>query len=350
MKNIDFNTNRNTGLTNICKNKRTNCRIAAVFFGLAVLIAPAALVIANLNSVHAETAQTTFNVNVKESLSVAITAPSEYASGDAGEFLRNKVNLSVSTNNTNGFTASMYSQGTTNLTNNILNTETLPTLASSSTRSSFPDNYWGYSLGSGTINSSLNNNTYGETDAGNASSYYYPLVSTSASPIAILTGTSTGQQDIYFGAKANLNKASGTYVGTVIISVVTDVIDNNTNPITPTNPAQPSNTNEVASYSSAPTGSTTNGSTTYTYRRTNSSAGTTTTTTQVSEGNNVSAYNGYTPPQGVIENTVSDIYDGGSPVASALAATSASAAAAGMFFFILAKRKDDEEEEEQQQV
>ena len=346
MKSINFNTNRNSAFENFCKKGNKNRKIAAVLFGLAGLAAPTAYVAANLGSVQAATADTAFSVNVKESLSVSITAPSEYARGDAGVFLRNQVNLSVSTNNANGFTASMRSQNTTNLTNMIDNTQTIPTLASSSVKSSFPANFWGYSLGTGTIDG--NTNTYGETVAGNNSSRYYPLTTSTSTPIKILTGTSTGEQQIYFGAKSNLTKASGTYTGTVIISVVTDVIDSN-NPITPANPAEPNNTNNTAAYTSSPTGSSTSGSTTYTYRRTNSSAGTTTTTTQVSEGNNVSAYQGYTPPQGVIENTLSNVYDGGSPLASALAATSASAAAAGMFFFILAKRRDDDDEEEEEQ-
>ncbi len=344
MKSINFNTNRNTAFENFCKKGNKNRKIAAVLFGLAGLAAPTAYVAANLGSVQAATANTTFNVNVKESLAVSITAPSEYARGDAGVFLRNQVNLSVSTNNANGFTASMYSQNSTNLTNMVTSTETIPTLSSYSTRSSFPANRWGYSLGDGYIEGETK--TYGETVAGNNSSRYYPLTTSTTTPIKILTGTDTGEQQIYFGAKSDLTKASGTYTGTVIISVVTDVIDSN-NPITPSNPAQPNNTNEVAAYTGAPTGSTSSGSTTYTYRRT--SGGATTTTTQVSEGNNVSAYQGYTPPQGVIENTLSNVYDGGSPLASALAATSASAAAAGMFFFILAKRKDDDDQEEEEQ-
>ena len=344
MKNINFNTNTNIACQNFSIKRNKTRKLATVLFGLAGLAAPAAYVVANLGAANAETANTTFNVNVKESLSVSITAPSEYAKGDAGVFLRNQVNLSVSTNNTNGFTASMYSQNNTNLTNMLDSTEAIPTLASYSTRSAFPANYWGYSLGTGTISGETR--TYGETEAGNNSSRYYPLTTSTSSPIKVLTGTSSGEQQIFFGAKSDLTKSSGTYTGTVIISVVTDVI-NSSNPITPTNPAEPNNTNEVAAYTSAPTGSTSSGSTTYTYRRTNSSTGTTTTTTQVSEGDNVSAYQGYTPPQGVIENTLSNVYDGGSPIASALAATSASAAAAGTFFFILAKRKDEEEEEEQ---
>ena len=299
---------------------------------------------ASIGSSYAENVP--FQVNVRESLSVSITSPNAPASGNVDTFLRNKYTLSVSSNNTNGFTASMYSVGTTNLTNTAINNQTIPTLASSSTRSSFPENYWGYSLGTSAV---LNNNTYNETEPGNADSNYYPLVSTSATPITVLTSSNgSGSQDIYFGAKANTAKASGTYSGIVVISVVSGVIDN-TNPITPENPAGPNaeNDDEVAKYMPAPSGSSSNGVTTYTYRRTNVSAGTTTVTTQVSDGDNRDSYSGYTPPQGVTENSTLNI-DSNSSLAVGLAITATVAAATGMMFFIIAKRREDDDEEEGQ--
>lgn len=349
-----LNKKNNFGFEKYCSKNKQNRQKAKVLIGLAGILAPTAAIVASLPSVNAETANTAFTVNVRESLSVSLTTPSEWASGDAGEFLRNKVSLNVSSNNASGFTASMYAKDSTDLTNTIANTETLPTLASSSAKSAFPVNHWGYSLGAGNIDSNMNNNSYGETDAGNNSSNYYPLVSTSASPITILTGAGGGSQDIYFGAKSDMTQAAGTYTGTVIISVVTGVIDTSTNPITPTDPATPNPSNEIATYNDAPTGgsSTAAGTTTYTYRRSGassgSSTGTNTTTTQVSDGDNISAYQGYTAPQGVVENTISNVVSD-SPLAAGLAATSAAAAAAGTFFFILAKRRENDDEEEQQQ-
>ena len=297
-----------------------------------------------LSVVNAVTSNTTFQVNVKETLSVSVTSPISGATGNIDEFLRNKYTLNVTTNNANGFTASMYSVSTTNLTNKIVNTQTIPTLGSSSTRGSFPANYWGYSLGV----SSFDGKTYNETDAGNTSSNYYPLVSTSVSPITILTSASSGSssRDIYFGAKANASKASGTYSGIVVISVVTGVIDNN-NPITPDNPVGPNADEEEPKYYPSPSGGSSNGTTTYTYRSTNVSDGTTTTTTQISDGDNRDSYNGYTPPQGVIENTTTDI-NGDSSLAAGLATTASVAAASGMFFFILAKRREDDDDEEEE--
>lgn len=353
MKKSFINKKGNFGFDEICSKNKQNRKKAKAFISLAGILAPAAIIVANLPVVNAETAETTFSVNVKDYLSVSLTTPSEWASGDVNDFLRNKVSLNVSSNNANGFTASMYSKDNTDLTNTMANTETLPTLTGSSIKSSFPVNHWGYSLGSGTINSSMNSNSYGETDAGNNSSNYYPLVSTSSSPITILTGATGGNQDIYFGAKADMTQASGTYTGTVVISVVSGNIDTSTNPVTPTNPATPNPANEVATYNEAPTGgsSTAAGTTTYTYRRNtpsggSGSTGTNTTTTQVSDGDNVSAYQGYTAPQGVIENTISNI-SSGSPLAVGLVATSAAAAAAGTFFFILAKHREEDDDDQQ---
>lgn len=323
----------------------TNTKVIRSFISFAVVATLAATYL-YLNPTSAVTCttspcSTTFEVNVKETLSVAVTTPTEWATGDANEFLRNKVSIEVTSNNSTGFTASMYSQDTTNLTNTTRSNVTMPTLASYSVKSSFPANYWGYSLGSGTTGTGI---TYNETDAGNNSSRYYPLA-TSSSPIQILTGTSSASQDIYFGAKANMSQASGTYAGTVIISVVTGTINENTNPITPTNPATPSSNEGTAAYTSAPTGGS-NGSTVYTYTRVNSSTNTSTTTTQVSDGDNVSSYSGYQPPQGAIENTISKVVNESS-LAAGLATTASVAAATGMFFFIVAKRKEDEEEEEE---
>lgn len=295
-----------------------------------------------MGSSHAENVP--FRVNVSESLSVSITAPTTPANGNVDTFLRNKYTLSITSNNTNGFTASMYAVGNTNLTNTALNDQSIPTLENSSTRRNFPANFWGYSLGT----EELGGINYNETDSGNSNSHYYPLVSTSASPITVLSQNNggSGSQDIYFGAKADTSKAAGNYSSIVVISVVSGVIDT-TNPITPNNPVgpNPESDNEVAKYSPAPSGDSGSGVTTYTYRRSNASAGTITTTTQVSDGDNRDSYSGYTPPQGVSERTISNINNDPS-LAIGLATTATVAASAGVFFFILAKRREDDEENE----
>ena len=300
---------------------------------------------------------TTFQVNVAESLSVSVTTPTEWANGTINTFLRNAVGVSVSANS-GGFTASMYSEDSTNLTNTTSgSSDILPTLTNSYTRTSFPANYWGYSLGEyvldGTTQNSytLNGNSYGETAAGNGSSNYYPLVSNSASPITIMDGATsvkkTGSQNIYFGAKADANQASGTYIGTVVISVVTGTINNNDNPITPVNPAHdndPQGTNPSYAENYGTSGD--QGWTTYSTTSTSGSgaSATNTTTTQVSAGDTRSSY---ANPAGVLEDTYSSISEGSS-LATGLAVTATVAAASGYMFFIVANRREREDEEAEQ--
>ena len=288
------------------------------------------------NQVSAD-ANTTFKVNIAETLSVAVTTPKSGASGSANTFLRNTVNLNVSSTNVNGFTASMYTNNnTTNLINTRDSSKTIQTLSSSSTRSDFPSNRWGYSLD--------------DTTSGSGSSNYSPLVSTSASPIKILestTAASNVSKDIYFGAKADLSQVSGTYSGTVVISVVSDVIDDD-NPVTPTDPVTPDdNSTTNPSYSGAGTtkGHGTNGTTSYT-TNTDNGDGTTTTTTEISDGDTTAAY---ADPAGVTERTTASIRSG-TPLAVGLAVTAAVAATSGMFFFILAKRRKDDDDEEEEEL
>lgn len=293
---------------------------------------------------------TKFQVNVRETLAVQITSPTTGATGDINQFLRNKVGVNVTTNSTGGFTASMYSKDNTNLSHSSLSGTTIPTLASYSTRGSFPANRWGYSLSSGAYIGG--SSTYNDTEAGNNSSRYYPLVSTSGSPLKILeasAGTTTGSQNIYFGAKADATKPSGTYANTVVISVVTGAVNSSTNPMTPTNPAKPTTSSTTGStatstgrvaYYSAPTGGSSAGTTVHTSYSDNS--GTKTTTSEVSEGNNVNAYQ---PPHGVIEEIETNVASN-STLAATLATAATLAASSGMFFFIAAKRRGDDDDDE----
>ena len=278
---------------------------------------------------------TTFQVNVQESLTVSITTPQNWASGDAGTFLRNKINLSVSTNSASGFTAYMHSKNTTNLTNAVSDSSYIQTLTGGTQKGSFSDNRWGYSLGT----SSYNSTSYGETDAGIDSSTYYPM---STSNITILDNTAGSTRDIYFGAKANSSQDSGTYLGTVVFSVITSN-DPSSDPANPTddtpndNSATHDNINDRTVYT---TTGTTAGSSGNGY---NGSA-TNTTTTQVSAGDVTSLY---APAQGEIRRTESNIIDGAN-TATGLAVAASTAAAGGMIFFILAKRREDDEEEEEE--
>ncbi|MBR3132152.1 hypothetical protein IKG33_01960 [Candidatus Saccharibacteria bacterium] len=325
-------------------NRSSQKRAPRVFCIIASLLAVTSLFAPDFHNAAADTANTTFTVNVVESLSVSVTTPTTWASGNIGDFLRNLINVSVTTNNPNGFTASMYSQSSTSLTNTTDNTKTLPTLASSRTCTNadctaFDANRWGYSL----------------NDSSNTGTYY--AMKTSSSPITLITGaagTTSGSQDVYFGARANINQASGTYVGTVIISVVTGTINSSSNPAVPTNPDSPSDDNPndgTATY----TGSTGTGATkgvgnsgytgTTVYTTTSTSSGTTTTTTEIGGGDVRSSY---ASPAGVTEKTVANI-NNSSSLATGLATTATVAAASGIFFFIVAKRREDDEEDEEEE-
>jgi len=314
---------------------------------MTCIILVIAMMFLSFDGAFAEEEDVDFQVNVVDNLSVTVTTPPEWAHTEnvtsAGVFLRNYVGLSVTTNVQTGFTASMYSQSTTNLVNKSKSTLTIPTLSTSSLRSSFPSNYWGYSLG--TVPNGVTGITYGETQAGNQSSRYHPMVATPSSPITLIYRTTNGTegQDIYFGAKADLTKGSGTYANTVIISVVTGAIDND-NPVTPTDPAT-DNPNSTPTYNETPTGEGSSaqvGTTVVTNR--SSTSTTDTTTTEVSSGD---IYDLFQVPHGVNENTLTNIA-AGSMLAAGLGTAASVAAASGMFFFIIAGRDEGDEEDEEE--
>ena len=356
-KNV-FHKNLHALMLEVTYHKKTCASFALLFVALAFALASGFTAITTSDTSAAETVNASFQINVQESIAVAVTTPTSGATGNINEFLRNTVNVEVNTNVANGFTASMYSRDDTNLTHTMLGSSYyIPTMSSSTTRSSFPVNNWGYSLAS----ASLDGKTYGETDAGNNSSNYYPLTDSAASPIKVLTaasGTKSGTQSIYFGAKANTDKPAGTYLNTVIISVVTGTINNdstdpNYNPITPDNPATPGTDPNPADNVPVYTGnnSTTgtgisgiHGTTVRTVRSTNSGAGTTTDTTEISAGDNRSSY---APAQGVSMTTQTNIVEEGSMLPLGLAATAVTTATAGVIFFILAKRDEDDDDEEE---
>ena len=295
-----------------------------------------ALPLVGFSGVFAADKSSNLEVNVKESLSVSVTTPATPTAGDADTFLRSKINVSVTSNNSAGFTASMTAKtADTFLSNQADASATLPTLASPTTKGGFPSNYWGFSLD--------------DTDAGNDASTYNAMVASTATPITLLSSTNAtaGNKDFFFGAKSDVTLASGTYVGTVVINVVSGVINDTTNPITPTNPATNPTVAENPSYV-ATAGNTTNGTTAYTYTRTNTTNDTTTQTTQISDGDNTDMYTGYTAPQGVYSSTAGRNANTVAATASLLAAISTAAAASSAFFFMAAKRDKDDEEEPKQ--
>lgn len=295
-------------------------RVLGVFAGLSLAMTPLSASATTTN----RTAE--FRVNVTEILTVSLTLPDTWASGNTGDFLRNAVTLNVASNNGNGFNASMTTKTATTSLANKNSAATIPTLAADATRGNFPANYWGYSIN--------------DTAAGDNTSTYKALVGAGSTPISLLASNTaaSASKDIYFGAKADSSKDSGTYTNTVVFNVVSGVIDEN-NPVTPVDPAKPSDTiaDNPAYDSSADR--TVHTSTTH-----NTQAGTTTTTTEVAAGDVRSSY---TRPQGVKTSSEANIGEG-TPLATGLAVTAGIAATAGAVFFVAAKRKEKKDEEEKQ--
>ncbi|MBR3252826.1 hypothetical protein IKF84_02025 [Candidatus Saccharibacteria bacterium] len=308
-----------------------------IIFIITLLIATVA-VIQNGSSVNADTEDVDFNVNVTEALTVSISTPASWASGDAGDLLRNKVTVSALTNDKSGVTVSMYADGT-DLQNTAAYSSSdattyIPTLDSDTyTANTFPTNAWGYSL----------TDTVAGTDAS-----YLPMT-TSTEPIEVLKSTigSQGSKDVFFGAKASTAKKSGTYAQTVYFTAVTGTIDSSTNPEDPLYPSTPSNPTDSPAYDSG-TGNPATGQTTYTRRTTTGSGSssvsgsTNDTTTQVSKGDTRSSY---VRAAGVTSTTpTTTTSDNISTLGIALASAAGVAAVSGIFFLVAAKRRKDDDE------
>ena len=290
----------------------------------------------------------TFQVSVGEILTVDVAKPDTWTenTGEVSEFLTNKVSLTVSTNNTQGFQASMTTKTTETGLTNTTASSSIPTLSSTNVApASFPTNTgaWGFGL---TIL------------GGAAPTAYNPLVAKNASvPSLIMQSTAAESKatDIYFGAKGAANTPSGKYSNTVLISVVSGVHDD-TDPVTPVtplpdNPSEPTTDNNnpggTVAYNENGAAGNATGNTVYTNTYTSGTSPNTTTHTysEITSGNNTSNYNGYQYPQGVTTTTAA--INEGTPLATGLAITAGVAAVAGVVFFLVAaKRRNDDDEEE----
>ena len=280
----------------------------------------------------ANTANFDFNLNVAEVITVTVKDPANWASGGTDTLLRNKVNVEATTNSPIGITVSMYTGANTELrnTSNFSASDAstyIPTLASSTTASAFPANYWGYSVN--------------DTAAGNNSANYDAL-KTSADPIRLFTtvGTSNvggSSKDVFFAAKADGTKQSGTYAQTVYFAAVSGTIDTD-NPAVPVNPSNPDDISDVAHYSP------TTGRTTYTTRGTSGSGtssvsgATNDTTTQIATGD-LTSY--YADAYGVTNSTepASNTVTTDTTLPTALGVTAGVATVSGLGLFAAHKRK-----------
>ncbi len=263
--------------------------------------------------------QVQFQLNIEEVLTVSLTLPDEWATdkndNGIGDFLRNKIELSVVSNNAAGFTATMYSKTTTDLVNQSKATSTIPTLAATTQASNFPANYWGYSLN--------------DSEAGSSTANYNAM-STTAVSVVEKTAPAAVDQPIYFGAKADLTKDSGTYKNEVVFSVVSGVVAEAPveDPVEDA-PVADSGTNSTPGASSGPSSIALDEEEDLKLESN-------------SEANDVT--NTYEDPKGV---TTTTNVNSGTPIATGLAVTAGVAAVSGIVFFIVAKRKEEEEENPQ---
>ena len=305
-------------------------RFGRVGFVVAILVVLSVMV--GRNSFAACTSSgcswnTTFSVNVNEILSVSIERPNEWAVGDVGQYVYNKITLSVTSNSSAGLiTATMKSAtATANLVNELDSSSVITPLASSTSTPLIDSNKWGYRIQNAGAPLPVTPSWKGMAGSGDT-------------PVQIASyefgpkDSNTVAKDIYFIARADATIAAGTYSNNVVISVVTGVIDND-NPVTPVNPIVPGDDpqpNNDSVNGDTQHGNTPNGTVVAT---TITPGGTTTTTTTDS----------YAKPAGAREvvNT-----DEGVPLAAGLAVTAGVAAATGVVLFFLAKRNRDDEEED----
>ena len=271
-----------------------------------------------------------FQVKIPEILTVSITRPNSWATGELDTLLRNVVTLEVVSNNPAGFTATMTSaadssdiseDSTANAlkNSNTSSSSSIPMLTANWTRSNFSTTkFWGYST----------------DDASESGTYSAIALKDATTPSSIIPATGaagTVSQDIYFGAKADSTVDSGVYSGTVIISIVSGTITED-NPFTPTDPATKDDTTTTD-----PAYDSTNDRTVYTATTYDGTENTS--TIEVSEGDTRDAYS---DPAGVTTAKIGE----GTPLATGLAVTAVVAAVAGIAFFVAARRREEEDDDE----
>lgn len=292
--------------------------------------------------------ETTFSVNVQETLSMTVTPEAqEGATGNTDTFLRNKITVAVASNNGQGFTAGMTTK-TADTSLAHINAEgtpdskgTIPTLTSTTsnrggssdtTYAGFPANNWGYSL-----------------DDGEGTGTYSKLVGVNDAPITVLSSKNaetSASSDVYFGAKADKSKAAGTYKGTVVFTVTSGTQGS---PLLPQGPAGDPGSSDGPQIADNPQTSeapsyvyTTNNRT---YQSYNYSSAASAGRNATEDSQKKTTAGEYAAPLGAIERSASNIQTG-SPIARILMIVAFSAAGVGIVFFVLAKRRKDDEDEE----
>ena len=136
--------------------------------------------------------------------SISINSNTVTALVDVGDFNTLKTGntiISVTTTNPTGYTMTLTTSGAS--TNLVSGTNTIPTLSSNSSVSSFPVGRWGYSLDNTTYRPAPSVSGSGDT-----------LATTSEANSAANTYT------LYIGAKVANTQPSGTYTNTLVITAV----------------------------------------------------------------------------------------------------------------------------------
>lgn len=298
-----------------------------------------ALIFSQCTSKKTQATNSDFQVDVKEILSVSVTAPTNYATGDPGIFLRDKITVEISSNNIAGFVAGVTAAKTngaidTNLRNGSY---TIPTLANSITCTSsdpsanngrctnFTDNHWGYSLN--------DTPSYNGTYKGVSTAVDKIFDSSSGS-----SRVNTKSGDVYVGTRAT-GAVSGTYTGAVSIIAISGATNITTEPTNPATPEEPTKQDDdEATYTADADDPDDSNKGTTVFTTTDEANNTKTEISQVTKGDTTSLY-----PLGETKISTS-----GSNINLALALTATATATAGFIFFIVAKRREDDEDEEEQ--
>lgn len=170
-------------------------------FPVALLVPTLLLCTFSSGFAHAE--GFTYNVRVQPSLNVSVSTNrlSLLLNPGSNPFNTGDLDITVSTNNANGYKLYMNADDTRLVNNTYSETVYIPTLSSSTIESSFPTDAWGYQISSG--------NT-GDPSVTSTTNFYPftsgTLVSSSN------TNTEGTESTLTFAAKAGYSKPAGSYL------------------------------------------------------------------------------------------------------------------------------------------
>ncbi len=171
-----------------------------------------------LGSPEAGTAFINFSAQINPYISITVESPNVYGSGSTMELVRNGTTICVSTNNVTGYTATISSNSLSSEENgtslyNRYSKVYIPTLPAPVLKSEFPDNGWGFS--------------FDDTEEGDNNSTYNNLKPLDApNPYIFSEKDEAGEEeiDVYFAAKIDVSKNSGTYSSGVALRAVAGII------------------------------------------------------------------------------------------------------------------------------